>query len=172
SAIRVVVAHRVGDFTAVRGQYGDETVLIFLDKLPIHARAIEKALKIGIRYYFQKILISRLILCEQDQASELVVYVVFFVVPGSRRDEEVHADDRFYALRFALFVELDSAVHGAVVGKRERFHAVLFGGGYELGDAGKGFEQGIMAMCMKVYEFCHARFALRSLGEGGLISAL
>src|ERR1043166_5220152 len=82
----------------------------------------------------------------------MIVAPVFFIETCAWRHEKIHAEHWLYSIFFAFFVKLYRAVHVAVVGKRDGFLAVVFGGFHEFGDLGQGLEEGIVRMNVQMNE--------------------
>ena len=124
--------------SAERGEYRDEAVAVSLDELSVDAGTVVKTFEMGFRDELYEAVVSRTILCEQDEARMAVVNAVLFViavVPRTRRDVEIHADNRLHAVALALFVKNLSRRRGvAVIGQRECFLPVGLRGGDKRGN--------------------------------------
>src|SRR5262249_24509769 len=63
------------------------------------------------------------------------------------------ADDRVEAGLAAPLIELDGPVEIAVIGERQRVHALLFGAGDELRNPAGAVKQAVMAVAMQMNEW-------------------
>ena len=57
-----------------------------------------------------------------------------FIRQSSWRDIGFHPDNRFYALPSAFLVKFQSAIHHAVIGQRQGFHAHCLGARHQIGN--------------------------------------
>ena len=109
--------------------------LLYSEKFLIHARFVVKTFQVGAGNQLNQVLVAGLVFRQQNQ-------VVVVLSPGVRLvrlfwcDIDFTADDRLDAGFFGCLVELDDAVHHAVVGNRQAVHAQFFGSGDELVEYG------------------------------------
>ena len=71
-----------------------------------------------------------------------------FVKPRLRRDIDLAADYRLYALFFLFSIKVDHAVHYAVVGDCQRIKAFLLCGGGNFADSACAVKQTVFGMNM------------------------
>ena len=63
------------------------------------------------------------------------------------------ANDWFYSCFFGCQIEIDNAIHGAVIGDSEAIHAQFLGPGKKLGNAAHAVEQAVLGMNVEMSEF-------------------
>jgi hypothetical protein len=68
-------------------------------------------------------------------------------------DIDFAADDGFYACFLSCHIEIDDAIHGAVVGDRQAVHAQFLGSGNELRYATHAIEEAVFGVDVKVGKF-------------------
>ena len=123
-----VAAHDItGYFAGKTGGAGNDALVILTQKFHVNARAIVIPLQEGMTHNLGEVLISFIILREENE-------MIIAVVAGSRLAVKTRAGGYvdFAAkhgldpLGKTLFIEIDDAVHDAVIGDRGRRHAQLF----------------------------------------------
>ena len=98
-------------------------------QLLVNAGLYVKALRPGKRHHVGEVAVALLVFAQQHQMAALAVEFVDLIEPGAalRGHIDLAADDGLHALRLASPVEVDDAVHNAVVrdgagGLAHRFH--------------------------------------------------
>ena len=114
----------------------------------VNSRLIIVSLSKPQGYDFNQVLISLVVFRKEDQMTLILVLIRIFVQHGPGRGVHFTANDRFYALFFALLVEVDYAEHDAVVGNRQRIHPQLFRSGDHIGNPRGAVQQTVLCMNM------------------------
>ncbi len=99
---------------------------------------------------FYQVLIPRVVFGEQRQVIALVVDLRFFLKSAPVGHVCFDADDRLDAVLHALGIKFDGAVHGTVVGKADRRHAVFFCEQHHVVYFRQTVEQRVVAMRMEM----------------------
>ena len=147
-----VAAHDVTrNLPGEAGGAGDDALVILTQKFHVDARAIVIALEEGVTHDLREILISLVVLREEN---EVIIAVVacgcLTVKTRSRRDVDLAAEHGLYPLGKAFLVEIDDAVHDAVIRDRGRRHSELFHPLYVFFYFIGAVEQGPLRVRMKV----------------------
>ncbi len=104
----------------------NQTIVVLLQKFSVHSRPVIEALKVRLGYELDKVLVAGIIF---GQENEMIVVSISYIASGatSRGDVYLTADDGLYPRLPGGTIELDDAIHGAVVGYRQAVHTQLFG---------------------------------------------
>jgi hypothetical protein len=73
-------------------------------------------------------------------------------VPAARGDVHLAAEDRFDAAAVGLLVELDAAVHRAVIGERKRGHPGVVRRPHEIGNPIRAVEKAVLGVVVEMNE--------------------
>src|SRR5918997_674603 len=126
----------------------DDPLAVPPQELEIHPRLAVEALQKAGGAQLHEVLVS---LGGAGEQGEVVVRGAAAVVPvGGHVDLAAH--DRLYAGVPGLLVELDGAVHHAVVGERDTRHVLGFGEGDEVPDAARPVEHRVLRVAVQMSE--------------------
>ncbi len=144
---------------------GNEAVVMALEQLPVHARLVVVTLEVGGRRELDEVPVALRGLGKDGQvvveplpALPLAAGVVDTAPPhraletGLRGHVGLGADDRRYATLPALLVELEDAVHVAVIGDRQRGLAVRHRGGNQISDPRRPVEHRVLGVGVQMDE--------------------
>lgn len=128
----------------------DDALVVLAQEVLVDARLVVHALDVGQRDELDEIAIARLVLREQDQmvVADAIDLAVFLA--RARGHVDLAADDGLHALLLCLFIEVDDAVHGAVVGDGDAVHAERFRRLDEFLDAARTVEQAELRVDMEM----------------------
>jgi len=93
--------------------------------LLVNPRFVVETLQLGDRRQPHQVMVARVVLSQKHQVEGGAVELRVPVLTASRGHVRLHADDGLDAGGLTRLVELDRAVHGAVVGESQRPHAKL-----------------------------------------------
>jgi len=157
----VALAHeRLRDLAAETRRQTDEPLGMILEQLLVDARVVIKTFEERLRVQELEVLVTLHVLGQKDQ---VVIFALGLVLHRRRRDVGLAAEDGLDAGVLGLLVEVDHAVHVAVVGERHRFHAVLLARLHEVGQTDGAVEERILRMQMQMRELGHECFLSRAL---------
>ena len=149
----LVVSRQNGlwDLACEAGRQADKPLVILLKKLLIYTRLGIKALHEGSGHHLDEVLIACLILAEQDK---MVVAVDFvdFIEAGAGGHIDLTADDGLDACLFCGLIELDTAVHDAVVRDGDGALAALLDAVHKLVDTAGTVQQAVFGMDVEMNE--------------------
>ena len=130
--------------------------MVEFKKLSIHSGLIVESLEVTLGDQLEQIAIARLILGQQSKMIGGFVGWVSAAAIG-RGDIDFAADDWFYACLLSSYIEIDYAIHGAVVSDSQAVHAQFLGSRNELRYATHTIEQTIFTVDVKVGKPCCER---------------
>ena len=161
--LEVVLQDGARDLTGDAGRQADDALMVLAQEVLVDARLVVHALDVGQRDELDEIAVARLVLREQNQVviAHAIDLAVFLARAWGHVD--LAADDGLRALLLGFLVEIDDAVHGAVVGDGDAVHAELFRRLDELLDAARTVEQAVFRVDMEVskrHAFTPSRFPL------------
>ena len=145
------------------GRQADDALVILAQEILVDARLVVHALDVGQRDELDEIAVARLVLREQDQVVIAHTIDLAVFLARARGHVDLAADDGLHALLLGFLVEIDDAVHGAVIGDGDAVHAELFRRLDELLDAARTVEQAVFRVDMEVgkrHAFTPSRFPL------------
>jgi hypothetical protein len=155
---------------------GDEPLVVDLEQLPVHPRLVVIPLEVGGRRELDEVAVAGGRLRKQGQvvvklvtASVVAACVVHAATPDGpleprvRRHVGLGADDRRDPLLAALLVEVEDAVHVAVVGDGERRLTVGDGRGHDVPDSGSAVEHRVLGVGVQVGKRCPLRLVIHCL---------
>ena len=149
----LVVSRQNGlrDLACEAGRQADKPLMILLKKLLIYTRLGIKALHEGSGHHLDEVLIACLILAEQDK---MVVAVDFvdFIEAGAGGHIDLTADNRLDACLFCGLIELDTAVHDAVVRDGDGALTTLLDAVHKLVDTAGTVQQAVFGMDVEMNE--------------------
>ncbi len=128
----------------------DEPLVVLLQQLEIHAGFRVEAFRPRFRYQRDQVLVTAVVLAEQNQMAVFRVEFVYAVETRALRHVDLAADDRFYAPFLRGLVEIHGAVHHAVVGDGHRGHAAFRREVHEPRDAARAVQQAVFAVHMEM----------------------
>ena len=147
----------------------DETVVIALQQLPVDARLVVVTLEVGGRRELDEVPVA---LCGLSEDGQVVVELLASLplaarvvdaappyralVTGLRCHVGLGADDRRDAALAALFVEVEDAVHVAVIGDRQSGLAIGHRSGNQISDPRRPVEHRVLGVRVQVDERCAA----------------
>ena len=102
----------------------DQALVMSVQQLSVHPRVVVEPLEVGRSDELDQVTVACLVLRQHGHVVGLLVVGVP-VVPASRRDIHLAADDRRYPVRPGSLVEVDGPVQPAVIGYRQVAHAEL-----------------------------------------------
>ena len=132
------------------GRQADQSLVMLAKQLHIHARTIIKAVDEAARDKVCQVLIAGHVLTQQDQVIRLAVERVDLVKARARRDIDLAADDRLDVRCLCRPVEVDHAVHHAVVRDGDSVLPELFDARHDILDAARPVEQAVFRMDMQM----------------------
>jgi hypothetical protein len=152
--VLVALAHqRLRHLAAQARRQADEPLGVILEQLLVDARVVVEALEERLGVEELQVLVALLVLRQED---EVVVLALGLVLHRGRRDVGLAAEDRLDPGVLGLLVEVDHAVHVAVVGEGHRVHAHLLTGLEQVGQPDGPVEQAVLGMQVEVRELGHA----------------
>ena len=144
---------------------GDQALGVLLEELPVHAGLVVVALEECLARELDEVAIADLVLGEHDEVVVELVATLGFAAgvvdtasaggalrPVLMGHVGLGADDRLDPLLLALLVELEGAVHVAVIGHRDRRLAVGDRLGHHLVEARGPVEHREFGVDVEVYE--------------------
>ena len=105
----------------------------------VHARLVVEAFETRFGSEFEQVFVAGVVFGEQNEVMVAVLFG-FFLVAGAGRHVRLDADKRVNSGFAALLVELETAVHHAVVGDGYRGHIVVHGVFHHVFDFGRAVE--------------------------------
>ncbi|MBA7690661.1 hypothetical protein ES703_99192 [subsurface metagenome] len=113
--------NKLGNLTANTGAEGDKALMVLLQQFLIYSRLIVETFQVGFGGKLNQVLVSGLVFGEED---EVVVVFISSAAAGEavRGDIDLAADNRLDADFPGCLVELNHAVHHAVVGDGQAVH--------------------------------------------------
>ena len=136
----------------------DQALVILPQHLHIHARSVVIPLGKALADDLHQIGIARIVLRQQHEVViPLIPAADLLVKARVRRDIDLAAEDRLDAVRLCLLIEINHAVHDAVVRDRRAVHAKLLDALDILPDLVGAVEQTILRMYMQMCK-CHMLF--------------
>jgi hypothetical protein len=163
---RVATQQQGGHLAGQATAEGDEALAVFAEKLFVDARLVVEAFGVGAGDELHEVAVACVVFGEQH---EMVVGFAFdggFFVTRAGRDVDFAADDRFDAGLDGVFVKVDDAAHGAVVGDGDGRHAELFGAGDEPADPAGAVEETELGVVVEVDEgYVHSLFPFGGWGK-------
>ena len=130
----------------------DDALVVLPQQLHIDARPVIEAVEIPARDHIAEVAVARLVLAEQHEVIRLAVERVLLVEARARRDIDLAADDRLHARGLRRAVEVDHAVHVAVVGDGDGLLPDLLHARHDVADAARAVEQAVFRMHMQMHE--------------------
>ena len=127
-ALIVVPGKRSGDFPSKTGGQGDQSLMVFPKQIQVHPRLIIKAFHPCFGHQGDQIVVTGFRFAEQHQVAAFPVQFMDFIKPGTPGHIDFAADDGFDSPAFCRFIEIDHAVHTAVVGDGHRILTHVFSG--------------------------------------------
>ncbi|MBA7631797.1 hypothetical protein ES703_39333 [subsurface metagenome] len=120
------VQNQPGNLARQTAGKSNQPILVLLQKFFIHPWPVVKALKMRLGYELDKVLVAGVIFSEEN---EMIMVSVSYIAARatSWRKVNLTADDGLDTHLPGGTVELNDAIHGAVVGYRQTVHTELFG---------------------------------------------
>ena len=151
-ALVVSCTQSAGDPAGQTGRQGDQTPGMLPQQVKIHAGLDIKAIQKALGYQIAEIFIARLVFAQQHQMLCLVVHAVDTVGHGAGCHIDLAADDGLNARRLGSAVEVDNAIHDAVVRNCHGGLSQLGSTLDQLPDTAGAVEQAVFRMHMKMYK--------------------
>ena len=148
----VVDLEGLGDLAAQARRQPDQPGAVARQVLAVDAGLVVVPVEVGVGGEPAEVLVARPVLGEQDQVEGLAVGLALLVGHRPARDVGLDAEDRLDALGLRRLVERDRAIERAVVGDRERIHAVLGGRVHQLRDPAEAVEETELGVHVEVGE--------------------
>ena len=142
------IQQQLGQIARQAGAHGDQALVVLLQQGIVHPRAVVVTPQPALAHQRGQVLIALLVLAQQNQVA---------VVPGDaglvvhvRADVHLAADHRMDALGLGRAVEVQHAVHHAVIGDGAGLHAQLLQPLHQRLDAARAVQQRIFRVQMQV----------------------
>ena len=142
-SVIVVLMQILRDPSCEAGRKADKALVVLPQKVHVHARAVVEAVDEAARDHIDEILIARHILAQQDQMIGLAVERIHLVKARSRRDIDLAADDRLDPGGLRGLVEINDAVHHAVIRQGDGLLPKLLDTGHHVLDAARAVKQAV-----------------------------
>ena len=142
-SVIVVLMQILRDPSCEAGGKADKALVVLPQKVHVHARAVVEAVDEAARDHIDEILIARHILAQQDQMIGLAVERIHLVKARSRRDIDLAADDRLDPGSLRSLVEINDAVHHAVIRQGDGLLPKLLDTGHHVLDAARAVKQAV-----------------------------
>ncbi len=149
-AIEVSVGDPAGRLTLQAARKSDETVRVLGQDLLVDAGLVVHPLHLPNGAELHQVEVAVVVSGQEGQVVGIAVDPSLAQQPRARGDVDLAADDRLDPRVLARLVEVDRAVHHAVVGHGERGHLELGRTCHERGDAARPIEQRILGVVMEV----------------------
>ncbi len=151
-AVVVVLQQRLRHRTAETAARGDEALVMLLEQLEVDARLLVETVEVGVRRHLDEVAIPLRGFGEQREVVDVVVVATRTVEPTGGDHVRLGADHGREVERAGRLVEVEDAVHVAVVGDADRGLAVGGGGGDDVGDARRTVEHRELGVQVEVDE--------------------
>ena len=130
------------------GREGDEPLRVLPQQVHIHPRLDVKALQKGLGDQVAQIPVAHLVLAQEHQVASRRVQLVDLVKAGAGGHVDLAPDDGLDPRRLAGLVEVDHAVHHAVVGDGHRALPQVLHPLHQPPDAARAVQKAILRMDM------------------------
>ena len=151
--IELVVFDLVRHLALETGREPDQSLRVLREDFLVDARLVVKPFEMRRRDELDQVLVADLVLGQQHQMIRRVPRVAGFLVqPAARRDVRLASDDRFDAAFRRRLVEIDRAVHVAVIGDRDRRHLRRVRLLHHVINAARPIEQAVLGVQMQMDE--------------------
>ncbi len=145
----IVLRHQPpGKLPRQTGGQGDKPLAVLPKQIRVDARLVVKPLGVAHGDHVGEVFVPLHILAQQHQMARLVVQPVLPVKPGPGSHIHLTADDRMDPRRLTGLVEVDGAVHIAVVGDGDGALPQLMKPRRQLVDAAHPVQQRVLCMYM------------------------
>ena len=148
--LHVVLQDSARNLAGDAGREADDALVVLAQEVLVDARLVVHALDVGQRDELDEVAVARLVLREQNQVVVADAIDLAVLLARARGHVDLAADDGLHALLLCLFVEVDDAVHGAVVGDGDTVHAERFRRLDEFLDAARTVEQAELRVDMEM----------------------
>ncbi len=128
----------------------DDAFAVLRQHFLIDTRAIVEAFQLRDAGELQQVLITRLILRQQQQVIRAFVFLRIAIGARAAREVALHADDGLDARLLGRVEEIDHAVHHAVIGDRHGGLAQFFGALDDRADFAQAVQHRIFTMHVKM----------------------
>lgn len=136
--------------------------MVFFEQVFVHARLVVVTLKVCRGDELDEIFIARVVCRKKRQVEAFIVNAWFFVKARAVGNIGLNADDGLDAFLLACFVKFNRAIKVAVVGERERRHAVFFCLFHQRGNFGESVKQAVVAVGVEMDERgLHSGYSIR-----------
>ena len=163
--VHVSVRNRAGDRAREARGHTDKSLAVLAQQLHVDARLHVEAFGKRERHHMNEVFVAGHVLAQQDKMAVPLAVDIAAVVARMRREIDLAADDRVNALRLAGAVEVDYAVHDAVVGQRTRGLAEGGDTVHELFDAARAVKQAVFTMHMQMGKRYHLVLLCSKFGD-------
>ena len=162
-----------GDFPGKTGGACDDALMEFFQSRVVHPGPVIKPVGEAAGDDLHEVRIAGIVLRKEDQV--IIPLLSLYVLPvktGARRHVDLAAQNGADPGFLRCFIEIDHAVHDAVVGDGKRIHAQLLRAGNDLLHLAGAVQQGKLCMHMQMCEcqaellsarLVHARYALSGI---------
>ena len=142
----VIVAadQAAGNFTGQARRQADEALGMPAQQVRVNAGLDIEPVYKGLAHQVRQIPVSRFVFAQQHQVPGLRVQLIGLIQPGAPGHIHLTADDRMDALGFAGSIEVDGAVHNAVVRDGHRRLAQLLHQLRQVPDAAGAVQQAVL----------------------------
>ena len=142
------VQQQLGQIARQAGAHGDQALVVLLQQIIVHPRPVVVAPQPSLAHQRGQVLIALLIFTQQNQVA--VVAGDAGLVVHIRADVHLAADHRMDALGLGRTVEVQHAVHHAVVGDGAGLHAQRLQPLHQRLDAARAVQQRVFRVQMQV----------------------
>ena len=151
----IAVFQRPGDLPRQAGGKADEPLVVLLQQGAVDAGLVVEALGKAPGDHIDEIAVADLVFAQQDEVVGGGIQPVDLIEAGAGGHIDLAADDGADALLFALLVEIDDAVHHAVVGDGDGRLSQLPGALHQSLDAAGAVQQAVFAVDVQMDKIGH-----------------
>jgi hypothetical protein len=145
-----------GDLAREAGGERDEALVVRGQKLVVHARLVVEALAVARGHELEQVLVAAQVLGQQHEVkARLALRRSLLLEARAVGHVDLAAQDGFEPILLGREVEVERAVHVAVVGDGAGGHAVVDGAGAEVADADRPVEERILGVAVQMDESGH-----------------
>ena len=146
----VILNDAPADVSLLTAAERDQAIPIRGEQLSVHTGLVVEAVEVRSGDELHQIAVAVEVLCKQDEMTQLPIALGVLIEARARGAVDLAADDGPYARTLARLIELDSAVHHAVVGDGKRRHLEFLGAGDELADPAGAVQETVLGVHVQV----------------------
>ena len=163
SAVLLPAGDLGGDLAGQAAGERDQAFRVLGQDLLVDPRLVVHALEVPGAAELEQVQITLAVLRDHRQVVRITVGPPLALEPGAGRHVELAADDRLDPGLQALLVEVDGAVHHAVIGDADRRHPEVGGLAHKAADPARPVEERELGVVVEVDE---ARWGVRHCFDG------